>query len=51
MNLITRVVLLGCFLAAILLYGQFETAEVLGTVHDSTGAVVPKADVTLLNPE
>jgi hypothetical protein len=51
MNLITRVVLLGCFLAAIVLYGQFETAEVLGTVHDSTGAVVPKADVTLLNQD
>ena len=43
--------LLAGFLVATLLFGQFETAEVLGTVHDATGAVVPKADVSLLNPE
>jgi carboxypeptidase family protein/TonB-dependent receptor-like protein len=51
MNQLTRVAVLGCFLAAILLFGQFETAEVLGTVHDSSGAVLPKADVTLLNQD
>jgi hypothetical protein len=42
---------LGCFLIASLLFGQFETAEVLGTVRDASGAVVPNADVTLLNQE
>ncbi len=43
--------LLICMLIATSLFGQFETAEVLGTVHDSTGAVVPKADVSLLNQD
>jgi Carboxypeptidase regulatory-like domain len=28
-------------------WAQFETASVVGTVHDSTGAVVPGATVTL----
>lgn len=36
-------------LAAAPLYAQFDTAEVLGTVRDKTGAVVPKASLTLLN--
>ncbi len=40
-----------CVLFATLLYGQFETAEVLGTVRDNTGSVVPKATVTLLNQD
>jgi Carboxypeptidase regulatory-like domain/TonB-dependent Receptor Plug Domain len=31
------------------LFAQFDTAEVLGTVRDKTGAVVPKASLTLLN--
>jgi hypothetical protein len=30
-------------------YGQFETAEVLGTVHDPSGKAVTKASVTLTN--
>ena len=30
-------------------FGQFETAEVLGAVHDPTGGGVPNASVTLLN--
>jgi hypothetical protein len=30
-------------------HGQFETAEVLGTVHDPSGKAVPKASVTLTN--
>jgi hypothetical protein len=52
MNRFTRFALLpACFLVATGLFGQFETAEVLGTIHDSSGAVVPKADVSLLNQE
>jgi hypothetical protein len=43
--------LLGCFLIASLLFGQFETAEVVGTVRDASGAVVPNANVTLLNQD
>ncbi|HEX7796873.1 MAG TPA: carboxypeptidase regulatory-like domain-containing protein, partial [Vicinamibacterales bacterium] len=35
------------FLAATPAWAQFETASVVGTVHDSTGAVVPGATVTL----
>jgi hypothetical protein len=31
------------------LFAQFETAEVLGTVRDSSGGSVPRAAVTLLN--
>jgi hypothetical protein len=40
---------IGFFLIAGLLYGQFETAEVLGTVHDPSGAGIPGANVTLTN--
>src|SRR5882757_993592 len=38
---------LVCFLVPSVLFGQFESAEVLGTVKDPTGAPVPKAVVTL----
>ncbi|HZS07980.1 MAG TPA: TonB-dependent receptor [Blastocatellia bacterium] len=44
-----------CLTVAILLlstsvsYAQFDTAAVLGSVRDSTGAIVPKATVTLTN--
>ena len=41
------------FLAPLLfssaLFAQFDTAEVLGTVKDASGATVPHASVTLLN--
>jgi hypothetical protein len=39
------------FLAGTLLFGQFDTAEVLGTVRDSSGAAIPKASVTLTNQD
>jgi len=38
-----------CVLGAMPSFAQFDTAEVLGTVRDKTGAVVPKAALTLLN--
>src|SRR5664280_1779313 len=50
MNKFSKIALLiGCFLIAGLLYGQFDTAEVLGTVRDASGAAIPKASVTLTN--
>lgn len=52
MKKLTRIALLpACLLVATSLFGQFETAEVLGTVHDTSGAIVPKADVSLLNQD
>ena len=49
MNKFSKITLLGCLLSASLLFGQFETAEVLGTVRDPSGSAVPKATVTLTN--
>ena len=42
-------VLLSTVLLASALHGQFENAEVLGTIHDPSGKGVPKASVTLMN--
>ena len=42
-------ILAMCVLAVVPSFAQFDTAEVLGTVRDKTGAVVPKAALTLLN--
>src|SRR5437899_12846149 len=43
--------LAGTLLCAASALGQFESAEVLGTVRDATGAVVPRASVALLNQD
>src|SRR5689334_9772017 len=50
MKILPRALLLLCAFAFGLL-AQFETAEVLGTVRDASGAPVPKAAVTLLNQD
>jgi hypothetical protein len=42
------VLLLGVIFGP-LAYGQYETASVLGFVHDASGAVIPGAKVTLVN--
>lgn len=39
---------LSFLLAGPAVFGQFETSEVLGTVRDSSGAVTPNAQKTLL---
>ncbi len=38
-----------CLLMPTILLAQFDSAEVVGTVKDASGAVVPHANVTLLN--
>ena len=42
------VLLLGVFICPAA-RAQFETASVLGFVHDSSGAAIPNAKVTLVN--
>ena len=47
-----RVFGLFCFILLITpLFAQFETAEILGTVRDPSGAAIPRATVTLINPD
>ncbi len=41
--------LMGICIAASPLYAQFETAEVLGTVRDTSGSAIRDASVTLIN--
>jgi hypothetical protein len=43
-----RIFSLAVCLAA-LCFGQTQTARLVGTIHDSTGAVVPNAKVTVVN--
>ena len=52
LNRLVSRALVGLFLVALLpatSFAQFDTATVLGTVKDSSGAVVPGATVTLKN--
>src|SRR5581483_270058 len=41
--------LAGILLLTCSAFGQFETAEVLGTIHDATGSPIRSASVTLTN--
>ncbi len=43
------VLLVACLLLPTGAFAQFDAATVLGTVHDSSGAIVPGATVTLKN--
>jgi hypothetical protein len=43
--------LLFSALCAQLAFGQVNTATISGTVHDSSGAVLPGASVTIVNQE
>lgn len=38
-----------CFLFCVRAFGQFETAAVLGFVHDPSGAAIPNSQVTLID--
>jgi hypothetical protein len=52
MNKFSKVaLLLGCLLLTTVLLAQFETSEVLGTVRDPVGGVIPQASVTLINQD
>jgi len=51
MKKLTKITLLPGLLMARLLFAQFETSEVLGTVRDNSGGVVAKAEVYLLNQD
>jgi hypothetical protein len=42
---------LALLLFPLALFGQFESAEVLGTVHDPSGAPIAKVSVTLTNQD
>ena len=46
-----RRLLAGLFLTVPSMLGQFDAAEVLGTVRDASASVVPKATVSLLHQE
>src|SRR5580658_8950962 len=52
MRSLRRTILLFlCLLLPIALFGQFESAEVLGTVHDPSGSPIAKVNVTLINQD
>ena len=45
-----KLIAVACLLA-VAGFAQFETSEVLGTVRDSSGAIAPKATITLRNEQ
>src|SRR5512146_502745 len=52
MNRVSKTgLILAGLLTTTLLFGQFETAEVLGTVRDPSGGAIPKVSVTLTNQD
>jgi hypothetical protein len=42
-------ILLGLLMTAVLIWAQAETGQITGTVHDASGAAVPKATITAKN--
>src|SRR5262245_29853097 len=51
-KIVTGVFGLVCFISVITpLFAQFETAELLGTVRDPSGAAIPGATVTLISSD
>lgn len=46
-----EVAVLSCVLTVPTLFAQFEAGEVLGTVHDPSGAAIPAVSVTLTNQD
>ena len=44
-----KIALSAVMLAAPMAYGQLTTADILGTVTDSTGAAIPNAQITVTN--
>src|SRR5579872_7149491 len=45
------IVFAGCLLFAAPVFAQFDTAEVLGTIRDSSGGSLANATVTLINQD
>jgi hypothetical protein len=46
-----RCLLVLCLLTGSILHAQYDTATVLGTVADQSGAAIPSAKITLLNTQ
>jgi hypothetical protein len=46
---LSRMTLLGALFAASLVFGQTDTARIVGVVADGSGAVVPGVAVTAIN--
>src|SRR5258705_5263051 len=51
MSFLKSITLLSCLLVTTLCWTQVSTSEIIGVVKDTTGAVVPGAEVSLKSPE